>query len=148
MSTYPSVLWKKYLGHWQEQARIPSWFEPATMGNSTADYRMRSDGKIIVLNQSRDALGTPFTAKGIARIVDSHTLAVSFFPGTEGSYIVLGLLRDTQGEYVASVVGSRQKTLWILTRGTSMSSNVWMWATAIAKQMGYPVEKLQRTPMY
>ena len=73
---------KKYLGRWYEIASFPQRFQKDCTA-STADYSLREDGKLSVLNQCR--IGSPDgklkTAKGVAYAVDETyaKLRVSFF---------------------------------------------------------------------
>ena len=88
----------RYLGRWYEIARFPNRFEKNCEG-VTADYAMRDDGLISVINTCREGApdGKEKAAKGRARIVDATTnakLEVSFFGPFWGDYWVIGLADD------------------------------------------------------
>ena len=40
----------KYKGLWYEVAKIPNWFQKKCLKNTTAEYSIRNDGKIKVVN--------------------------------------------------------------------------------------------------
>lgn len=107
----------RYTGRWYEIARYPNSFERGCVG-VTADYSLREDGRINVLNTCVEGNldGDVRTIQGIARVVDRATnakLAVSFFGPFEGDYWILELGED----YEYAVVGEpRRRFLWILGR--------------------------------
>ncbi len=106
-----------YTGRWYEIARYPNSFERGCVG-VTADYSLRQDGRINVLNTCREGSldGNVRTIEGVARVVDPSTnakLAVTFFGPFEGDYWILELGND----YEYAVVGDpSRKFLWILSR--------------------------------
>lgn len=59
----------KYTGLWYEIARTPNWFEEEGSTNITAEYKLSSDGKILVLNKEQRKDGKIYEKKGIATIV-------------------------------------------------------------------------------
>jgi apolipoprotein D and lipocalin family protein len=84
----------RYLGRWYEIARYPNFFETGCVG-VTADYALRDDGRIDVVNTCReDTLdGEIETIEGVARVTDDPSgakLRVSFFPPFEGDYWISG----------------------------------------------------------
>ena len=107
----------KYLGKWYEIARYDHKFEKGLVG-VTADYSLRPDGKIKVVNSGyKDSLdGKKSTAVGKAKIPDLYSpskLKVSFFLFFYSDYFVLELDPD----YKWAVVGSSSDNyLWILSR--------------------------------
>jgi apolipoprotein D and lipocalin family protein len=108
----------RYLGRWYEMARYDSWFEHDDEA-VTADYALRTDGLIQVINTSRrdDASRQVRVARGRARAVEGSgnaKLKVSFFgPFFLGNYWVL----DHAEDYSWSIVGEPSgRYLWILTR--------------------------------
>ncbi|HLO21686.1 MAG TPA: lipocalin family protein [Sphingomicrobium sp.] len=106
---------QRYLGRWYETARYDQRFERGCVA-ATADYALRPDGKIDVMNRCRKRNGKFDEAHGIAKIVDSDTkakLKVSFFGPFYGNYWVL----DHADDYSWSIVGeSSGRYLWILSR--------------------------------
>jgi apolipoprotein D and lipocalin family protein len=106
----------RYLGRWYEIARLPNSFEKG-LERITADYQLRSDGGIDVINRGYDpGKGRWRQAKGKAYFVASPTvgrLKVSFFGPFYGAYNVI----DLDSEYRVSLVcGPDYKYLWILSR--------------------------------
>lgn len=126
IKTVPSVDINKYMGKWYEIARIPNSFQKKCIGNVTANYTLRADGKVEVLNTCLEEDGKTDSAKGIAKIVDKETnakLKVSFFSifGIHlfwGNYWILYL---DEG-YENAVVGDpSRKYGWILSRKTKLT---------------------------
>src|SRR5690349_21722493 len=60
----------RYAGKWYEIARLPNRFENSCQGEVTAEYRLRPDGTISVLNSCRREDRTLSQANGVARIAD------------------------------------------------------------------------------
>jgi apolipoprotein D and lipocalin family protein len=52
----------RYAGRWYEIARLPNRFEKKCADSVTADYSLRSDGKVDVVNRCRKANGEYSTA--------------------------------------------------------------------------------------
>lgn len=106
---------QSYLGRWFEIARYDQHFELGCEA-ATADYALRSDGRIAVRNRCRKSDGTLKEARGIAKIVDAVTgakLKVSFFGPIYGNYWIL----DHGDDYSWSIVGEPSgRYLWILSR--------------------------------
>lgn len=107
----------QYLGDWYEVARFDHRFERG-MEQTRANYTLRDDGKIIVLN-SGIKNGKPKTAQGKAKVTETPALLrVSFFGPFYGDYRVL-LLAD---DYRYALVGSgTDNYLWILSRTPALS---------------------------
>lgn len=113
----------RYMGRWYEIAKYPTRFEKGCHG-ATADYTLRPDGKVDVVNRCRKGsmTGEEEVAKGVARSVDSKTnakLKVWFQWPFEGNYWVI----DLDPDYRWAVVGEpSRKYLWILSRTPHMRS--------------------------
>lgn len=140
--------WNRYLGRWYEQARIPTWFEPSTMSDVTADYVPWNDGSIRVINRGRDTWKQLVESTAKATIDRSRvgTLNVSFFPPFQGDYIVLAHDSDYQ---IAIVAGSTTRYLWLLTRSPNGIPNQWAYLREAALRNGYTLNDLaqvQATP--
>ena len=127
-----------YLGRWYEIARFPNRFERNCVG-VTADYSMRVDGQVDVLNTCRKKSldGKVKTAKGVARIEDDAKLSVTFtpwLPFLRGDYWVLYLTPD----YSVAVVGEpKGRTGWILARTPDISPAARNLAEAALTKNGY-----------
>jgi apolipoprotein D and lipocalin family protein len=110
-----SVDLQRYLGRWYEVARYEQSFQKDCEA-VTADYSLRDDGKIKVVNTCRKPDGKVTDAVGKAKIVDPATgakLKVSFFGPFFGDYWVL----DRAEDYSWAIVGEPSgRYLWILSR--------------------------------
>ena len=143
LTTVQNVDLDRYLGRWYEIARFPNSFEKNCEG-VTADYALRDDGLIRVVNTCRkdSASGKIETAKGRARIVDEQTnakLEVSFFSPFWGDYWILDLADD----YSLSLVGEPSgRYLWILSRTPTISQETKETALSKLEAMGYNVSAL------
>jgi len=110
-----SIEQARYLGLWHEQARLPNSFEEGCQ-RATAEYAVREDGLISVVNTCIAADGESRVARGRARPAgegDEGKLEVSFFGPFWAKYWVL-----QRGEnYEWSIVGEPEgRYLWLLTR--------------------------------
>ena len=134
----------RYLGHWYELARYEQGFQKDCDG-VTADYAMRSDGKISVLNKCRKPDGALKQAEGKAKIVDTVTnakLKVSFFGPFYGDYWVL----DHADDYSWAIVGEGSgRYLWILSREANPGQAKLDSLIARAKALGYDTSMLRIT---
>jgi apolipoprotein D and lipocalin family protein len=115
----------RYLGKWYEIARLDHSFERG-LENVTAEYSMRSDGGVSVVNRGfSPAKGEWSEAHGRAYFVDSARegyLKVSFFGPFYGSYVVFEL--DRENYRYAFVSGPDLSYLWLLSRTPEVSENV------------------------
>jgi len=135
----------RYLGRWYEIARYPNRFEKG-FTQVTADYTLKENGKIEVLNQGMTAEGQK-KAVGKARVVpDSNgaKLKVSFFGPFEADYWVIGL--DEKGYQWAIVGEPSRKYLWILSRKKEMPEKLYQDLLKKVTDLGYDPAKLERTP--
>lgn len=128
----------KYLGSWYEIARFDHVFERG-LSHSTAQYTLRADGKVDVLNSGiKD--GKPKDVNGKAKLTDTPTiLKVSFFGPFYSDYRILLLDSDYQWVLVG---GSSAKYLWILARTPQLEDSVKKQILAEATKRGYDVNKL------
>ena len=147
LATVDRVDLGSYTGRWFEFARYPNSFEPGCVG-VTADYALREDGRISVLNTciEGDLNGNVRLIEGVARVVDSSTnakLAVTFFAPFEGDYWILEL----GGDYEYAVVGEPSRTfLWILSREPVIDPDLYDAILSRLPQRGYDPERLELVP--
>lgn len=142
-STITTLDLNRYLGKWYEIARYDHAFERDLVG-TTAEYSLRQDGKIKVLNSGhlgtldgayKESIGkAKFNSNG-----EPGQLRVSFFGPFYGDYYILDLAPD----YSYSVVGSSSpKYLWILSRTPQLSSEVQSKILNNLQKRGYDTTKL------
>ena len=128
----------RYLGDWYEIARFDHRFERG-MEQTKANYSLREDGKIKVLNTGIKN-GKPKEAKGKGKFTDKPALLrVSFFGPFYADYRVM--LLDSDYQY--ALVGSGSDDyLWILSRTPQIADDVKATILNEAKRRGYDTEKL------
>jgi len=134
---------ERYLGKWYEIARLDHSFERG-LTRVTADYRLRDDGGVRVLNRGYSAQEDKWKeAEGKAYFVngpDRGYLKVSFFGPFYASYIVFEL--DHENYMYALVCGPDKSYLWILSRTPEMDQEVKNKLVAQAAAAGFDTNKL------
>jgi len=135
---------QRYLGRWYEIARYEQGFQKGCEG-VTADYSLRDDGLIRVLNTCRKPGGKISDAEGRAKVVDMATnakLKVSFFGPFFGDYWVL----DRADDYSWAIVGEPSgRYLWLLAREAVPAPDKVGAVYARAGALGYDTSLLLRT---
>lgn len=148
--TVDQVIIERYTGRWYEISKIPNRFQRVCAGNTTAQYAIREDGGIDVINRCKKSDGSIEEAKGIARVVDAATnakLKVSFVRFLWrwwfwGDYWILGLGKD----YEYAIVGTpNRKYGWILSRNPEMDPDKYSHITEELKNLGYDPEDFEHT---
>jgi apolipoprotein D and lipocalin family protein len=133
----------RYLGTWYEIARLDHSFERG-LEQVTAQYSMREDGGIRVVNRGFDAARNEWReAEGRAYFIDDpHTgrLKVSFFGPFYGSYNIIAL--DHAGYDYALVCGFDTSYLWILARQPDLDRRIAEELVAIAGARGFDTSQL------
>lgn len=153
LRTVPSVDLKRYAGRWYEVARYPNRFEKSCAGDVTAEYALRDDGKVNVINRCRKRDGKTQVAEGVARVINKQTNAqlevrfapkfLAFLPFVWGKYYVIDLAPD----YSYALVGSPdRKYLWILSRAAQPNEAIFRQASEAARTNGFDPHRLIRTP--
>lgn len=134
---------EKYLGKWYEIARLDHSFERG-LTHVTADYSVREDGGVKVVNRGYSALKNVWKeAEGKAYFVkrsDQGSLKVSFFGPFYGSYIVFGL--DHENYQYSLVCGPDKSYLWILNRNPLMNEEIKYMLIEKARALGFDTRKL------
>ncbi len=143
-----------YAGRWYEVARFPNRFQTDCARETTADYTVRPDGELDVINTCLRADGGRKQAKGRARLArrdgPASQLKVRFAPGflswlslVWGDYWILDLTDD----YGAALVGSPDRQyLWLLARTPALDPESYARLTATAAAQGFDVGRLVRSP--
>jgi apolipoprotein D and lipocalin family protein len=145
----PSVDLARYAGKWYEIARLPNRFQRGCAADTTATYTPRPDGKITVVNECRTAGGRLKSARGTARLAGAGEpntkLKVTFFWPFSGNYWII----DLDPDYRWAVVGEPDRDyLWILSREPRLDDRVFEGILERARQQGYKLERLMRTPQH
>ncbi len=148
LALVPSLDLQRYLGRWYEVARYQHGFEKTLVG-ATAEYALRDDGKVSVLNSGfKKTLEGKYTdVKAVAwRPNDAvpGALKVKFFGLFTSDYLVFGL---DQENYQWALVGeNNRKYLWFLSRTPEVDSALFEQMKAIASAQGYDLSKLYIVP--
>jgi apolipoprotein D and lipocalin family protein len=134
---------QRYLGKWYEIARLDHRFERG-MNQVTAEYTLRDDGGIEVINRGYVAEdGRWKTAIGKAYFTDRQDtghLKVSFFGPFYASYVIFEL--DHAGYQYAFVTSHDKSYVWLLSRTPIISEPVKLLFLDRARQLGFPIQDL------
>ena len=143
-----SVDLARYAGIWHEIAKIPNRFQKQCARDTLAQYTLRTDGRIAVVNQCIKRNGQVDQARGIAKVVDAETRAklkvslVSLLGWRPfwGDYWILGL----DPNYRWAVVGAPNHQYgWILARSKTLDPTTMDAITAILERNGYQRSRFQ-----
>lgn len=147
LQTVPYVDLKKYAGRWYEIASFPQRFSKGCVA-TTADYSLRADGDIDVVNTCRMYTldGEINQATGKAWVDDKITnakLKVRFFWPFSGKYWIIELGQN----YEYAVVGHPDRDyLWILSRTPQMDGSLYQdLINKLVNKHRYDISKLQKT---
>ena len=151
VTTVSNVDIERYVGLWYEIAKIPNRFQKQCVRGTTAEYALRKDGRITVVNRCYKKDGRLDEAKGVAEIVDTTTnakLKVSFvsFLGWRpfwGDYWVIGL----DDGYQWAIIGtSDRKYGWVLARTPALDEDTMEEIFAIIERNGYERNRFEMSP--
>jgi apolipoprotein D and lipocalin family protein len=154
LSVVNGVDLERYQGRWYEIASVPSKSQPKSGTNSRATYTLKADkSSVEVLNETW-VNGKRSFIHGSAWKVDPSSpdaklkvrfLVPPFLPviPVTGDYWVMAL--DLQDYRWALVGQPSRKCLWILSRTTELSDDVYKELVEQAKNEGYDVSKIHRT---
>ncbi len=153
LDVVPSVDLDRYAGVWYEVARLPNRFEEKCVGDVTAEYSLKDDGGLKVVNRCRKKDGKVTEANGEARRADedgpNSRLEVrfapsflSFLPFAWGDYQIMELAPD----YTYAVVGAPdRKYLWVLARTPRLDEATYLRLLEAARSQGFDVSRMIRT---
>lgn len=149
IATAMQVDLNRYQGLWYEIARFPVSFEEGCVG-VTAEYSLRPDGTVRVVNTCRDGdlSAPPESAEATARAVDSTRAKlkvdfVPFIPFTDGDYWIL----DIDEGYRTAVIGTPDGTAgWILAREPRIGAERLERGYDVLRRAGYDVSRMILTP--
>ena len=153
MSVVRNLDVKRYMGRWYEIASFPSRFQPKNGVDTRATYTLNEDGTVHVLNETWSD-GKRGFIEGTAYKADPNSdeakLKVKFYvppflpiiPVT-GDYWVLFIDDD----YQYALIGQpSRRYLWILSRQNRLDEEIFNELVQKAKDVGYDVSKLHKTP--
>jgi apolipoprotein D and lipocalin family protein len=137
----------RFLGRWYEIASYPQSFQEGCVA-TTADYSLRDDGRIRVVNACRndDLDGELRRVEGVAWIqnpADAHAkLRVQFFWPFSGAYWIV----DLDPNYRYAVIGHPSRDyLWVLSRTPAMETDVYEAVLVRVASQGFDLTMLNRT---
>ncbi|CAN1166647.1 Temperature-induced lipocalin-1 [Linum perenne] len=145
---------QRYMGRWYEIASFPSLFQPRNGQDTRATYTLKEDGATVnVLNETWND-GKRGFIEGIAYKADPSSdeakLKVKFYvPPFLPLFPVVGdywVLYIDDGYQYAVIGQPSRKYLWILSRTAHMDEEVFNQLVDKAKEQGYDVSKLHKTP--
>jgi apolipoprotein D and lipocalin family protein len=149
----PSVDLPRYAGLWYEVARLPNRFEEKCASDVTAEYTLKDEDRLKVVNRCRKQDGKTTEAVGVARLADKKgpnsrlkvrfaPAFLSFLPMVWGDYQIIELAPD----YTHAVVGAPdRKYLWILSRTPQLDEATYQRLAEAARAQGFDVSRLMRT---
>ena len=144
----PALDLQRYLGRWYEVARYQHGFEKTLVG-ATAEYALRDDGKVSVLNSGfKKTLEGKYTdVKAVAWRPDDAVpgaLKVKFFGLFSSDYLVFGL---DDVDYQWALVGNNNRNyLWFLSRTPEVAPELLEKMKGVAEAQGYDLSKLYIVP--
>lgn len=153
LATVPNVDLNRYQGKWYEIARYPNKFQNQCVGNTTATYTLKGEGKLEVFNQCLETDGKVSGARAAGKIADKATNAklkvrfapafISFLSFVWADYWVIDLADD----YSYAVVGTPGRDyFWILSREAEMKEPVYNDILRRAASKGFDPGRVIKTP--
>jgi len=148
LSRVPRVDINRYLGLWYEIARIDHSFQKDCVA-STAEYSLRNDGDIKVVNKCRkiNLDGEVSSVEGKAWVIDKASnawLKVQFFWPFRGDYVIINL---DETDYQYAVVGHPSRNyLWVLSRRPQMDEGLYEKIMKSIAKEGYDIQRIRKYP--
>lgn len=150
--TVPSVDLNRYSGTWYEIARYPNKFQKQCVGNTTANYTVKQNGKLEVLNECPKKDGLIDSARAEGKVADKSSKAklkvrfapsfLSVFGFVWADYWIIDLGPDY--EY-AVVADPKREYLWILSRKAEMKDSLYQDILRRVENQGFDPGKLVKT---
>jgi apolipoprotein D and lipocalin family protein len=150
--TVPSVDLNRYSGKWYEIARYPNKFQKQCVANVTANYTVKQNGKLEVLNECLKKDGLVDSAKAEGKVADKGSnakLKVRFAPGflsvfgfVWADYWIIDLAPDYD---YAVVADPKREYLWILSRKPEMKEPVYQDILRRVEKQGFNPGQLVKT---
>lgn len=153
VTTVQSVNLERYAGKWFEIGKYPNKFQKKCIGNTSATYSLKSNGRIEVRNECLLKDGKVDIAVGEAKVADTKTNAklkvrfapgaLSFLPFVWGNYWIIDLDKDYS--YVA-IGEPKREYFWILSRNPTLDDKTYQMILRRAEAMGFNPSKVEKTP--
>ncbi|MNR01144.1 Outer membrane lipoprotein Blc precursor [compost metagenome] len=142
----------RYMGTWYEIAKFPNWFQRKCAGGTKAEYSLKNDGMVQVINRCRLESGEMIEAIGAARQIGPATSPrlevrfapawLSFLPFVWGDYWVIDIDENYQ---LVAVSEPKKEYLWILARTPNIDPSDYKNLLARLSQQGFDLRKLEVT---
>lgn len=152
LATISSLDVSRYMGHWYEIAKYPNWFQKKCVGDTSAEYSLKPDGTVQVINRCRTDNGEFSEAIGATRQMggsSSPKLKVrfapswlSFIPAVWGDYWIVDLDADYQ---LAAISEPKREYLWVLSRSPKVRPEVYESLLQRLRGKGFDTSKLEVT---
>ena len=140
------------LGTWYEIAKFPNAFQKKCAADTRADYSLRPDGQLQVVNRCLQEKGDVADVVGAARQIgdkSSPRLEVrfapawlSFVPFVWGDYWVIDLDPAYQ---LAAVREPRRECPWVLSRTPNVDPAAYAGPLERLASQGFDIRRLQKT---
>ncbi|TCS33310.1 apolipoprotein D and lipocalin family protein [Paucimonas lemoignei] len=152
LSTISSLDVARYMGDWYEIAKYPNRFQKKCASDDRAEYSLRNDGSVQVVNRCKLENGDANQVTGTARQIGGPTSPkfevrfapawLSFIPAVWGDYWIIDL--DDAYQLVA-VSEPERKYLWILSRQPQVPQQQYEELLKRLEQKGFDTRKLVPT---
>lgn len=153
LTTIESLDVPRYMGTWYEIAKFPNAFQKKCVSDTRAEYSIRTDGTIQVINRCKILGGEIDEAIGTARQVGPATSPMlkvrfapawlSFLPFVWGDYWIIDL--DPKMQLVAVSEPQRQY-LWVLSRTPKVDPAAYEALLGRLAGKGFDLGRLEPTP--
>lgn len=152
LESIPKIELGRYLGLWYEVAKYPNRFQKDCVSDTSAEYRLMTDGRLEVLNRCRLSNGEMNQARGVAMQTGGASSAkllvrfapawLAFLPFVWGDYWVIDLDDDYA---LAAVSEPKREYLWILSRSPVVEESRYSALIDRLARMGFDPGKLEKT---
>ncbi len=142
----------RYMGTWYEIAKFPNWFQKKCVGSTNAEYSLKDDGSVQVINRCQLENGEMNEATGVARQTGNATSPklevrfapawLSFIPLVWGDYWVIDI--DDAYQLVA-VSEPKREYLWVLSRTPKIDPKAYENLLVRLAKKGFDIQKLEIT---
>lgn len=145
----PSLDVPRYMGTWYEIAKFPNLFQQKCVSYTHAEYAIREDRSIQVVNRCKLESGEMDEAIGVAKQLGEETSSrlkvrfapawLSFIPAVWGDYWIIDLDEQYQ---LAAVSEPERKYLWVLSRTPEVGQPAYQSLLRRLEKKGLDVSKL------